>query len=131
MAFKITESCIRCSICEFSCFFNAISLHPEDEYYSIDPGKCVHCGECADDCPLGAIVSTDPARQRISMVRIIDENCIACILCQRKCPVDAISGVLKVKPFVINQEKCIHCGLCIPACHKDAIEVSYALYIYQ
>ena len=125
MAFRITEACIRCDICEHSCFFHAVSLHPGEETYSIDEEKCVHCGECADNCPVAAIVSADPAKKRI-MVQIIDDKCIACSLCQRKCPVDAISGVLKVKPFVIDQGKCVHCGLCIKACNKDAIEVRYA-----
>lgn len=125
MAFKITKACIRCAICEHSCFFNAVSLHPGDEYYTIDPGKCVHCGECADDCPMSAIISADPGRKRITLVKINNEKCTACTLCQKKCPVDAISGVLKVKPFVINQGKCVHCGLCFEACNQDAIEVSY------
>jgi F420-non-reducing hydrogenase iron-sulfur subunit len=43
------------------------------------------------------------------------EKCQACMICLRKCPVDAISGG-KNRIHVIDQEKCIKCGTCFEAC---------------
>jgi len=42
-------------------------------------------------------------------------KCKACMVCLRKCPVDAISGG-KNLIHVIDQEKCIRCGTCFEAC---------------
>ena len=43
------------------------------------------------------------------------EKCQACMICLRKCPVEAIAGGKK-KIHVIDQEKCIKCGTCFDAC---------------
>lgn len=52
----------------------------------------------------------------------INENCIGCGACFRRCPADAISGEKKER-HVIDQEKCIKCGACYRACRYDAIDV--------
>ena len=60
MAMKITDECIACGSCEFECPVNAIS--EGDEYYVIDPEKCVECvghfdePQCVEVCPSDAIV---------------------------------------------------------------------------
>jgi coenzyme F420-reducing hydrogenase delta subunit/Fe-S-cluster-containing hydrogenase component 2 len=41
--------------------------------------------------------------------------CRACMICLRKCPVEAIAGG-KNQIHVIDQEKCIKCGTCFEAC---------------
>jgi len=43
------------------------------------------------------------------------EKCQACMICLRKCPVEAIAGG-KNQIHVIDQEKCIKCGTCFEAC---------------
>ena len=43
------------------------------------------------------------------------EKCQACMICLRKCPVDAIEGKKK-QIHVIDQSKCIKCGTCFSAC---------------
>ena len=43
------------------------------------------------------------------------ERCQACMICLRRCPVDAIEGG-KNRIHVIDQEKCIKCGTCFEAC---------------
>ncbi|MGD9974015.1 MAG: NADH-ubiquinone oxidoreductase-F iron-sulfur binding region domain-containing protein [Desulfatirhabdiaceae bacterium] len=43
------------------------------------------------------------------------ERCRACMICAKKCPVDAISGG-KNRIHVIDQEKCTKCGTCFEAC---------------
>ena len=42
-------------------------------------------------------------------------KCQACMICARKCPVDAIDGGKK-KIHVIDQDKCTKCGTCIEVC---------------
>jgi coenzyme F420-reducing hydrogenase delta subunit/ferredoxin len=43
------------------------------------------------------------------------EKCKACMICMRKCPVEAITGGKNVI-HVIDQDKCIKCGMCFEAC---------------
>jgi F420-non-reducing hydrogenase iron-sulfur subunit len=43
------------------------------------------------------------------------DKCQACMICLKKCPVEAIEGAKK-QIHVIDQEKCIKCGTCFEAC---------------
>lgn len=43
------------------------------------------------------------------------EKCTACMICLRKCPVDAIDGGKK-KIHIIDQVKCTNCGTCLEVC---------------
>jgi F420-non-reducing hydrogenase iron-sulfur subunit len=62
---------------------------------------------------LGEVVSyhIDPAK------------CQACMICRRRCPVEAISGG-KNQIHVIDQESCIKCGSCFESCPQrfDAVQ---------
>ncbi len=46
---------------------------------------------------------------------IVPEKCQACLICARRCPVDAIISA-KSMVHVIEQEKCTRCGTCIEVC---------------
>jgi NADH-quinone oxidoreductase subunit F len=46
---------------------------------------------------------------------IVPEKCVACLICLRKCPEEAIDGGKK-KIHIIDQEKCGNCGICIEVC---------------
>lgn len=56
MTYVVTEACIRCkymdcvTVCPVDCF------HEGDVMLSIDPEKCIDCGVCVPECPVGAIV---------------------------------------------------------------------------
>lgn len=43
------------------------------------------------------------------------EQCQGCMICARRCPVDAIAGEKKTA-HVIDQEVCIKCGTCLAVC---------------
>jgi coenzyme F420-reducing hydrogenase delta subunit/ferredoxin len=43
------------------------------------------------------------------------DKCQACMICRRRCPVEAISGG-KNQIHVIDQEACIKCGTCFEVC---------------
>ncbi len=64
-----------------------------------------------------------PAKKCTSLIKFkIDaDKCKGCSLCSKKCPVNAISGVIK-EPFVIDSQKCIKCSQCLDNCKFGAIE---------
>jgi coenzyme F420-reducing hydrogenase delta subunit/Fe-S-cluster-containing hydrogenase component 2 len=43
------------------------------------------------------------------------DKCQACMICKRRCPVEAIEGKKK-QIHVIDQEECIKCGTCLEVC---------------
>lgn len=64
MAYKISDACINCGVCEPECPNKAISAG--DAYYVIDPARCTECvghfdsPQCVGICPSEAI-ALDPA----------------------------------------------------------------------
>ncbi len=54
-------------------------------------------------------------------LEIKPDLCKGCGKCARNCPMDAISGQLRM-PYTIDNEKCIHCSACWGACPFGAID---------
>ena len=52
--------------------------------------------------------------------KIVAEKCKGCTLCQKICPQNAITGVVK-EAHVIDNTKCIKCGACLNNCRFGAI----------
>lgn len=51
----------------------------------------------------------------------INDKCIGCTRCQRVCPMQCITGILR-SPHVIDQSVCIKCGSCYFECPVGAID---------
>jgi NADH:ubiquinone oxidoreductase subunit F (NADH-binding)/Pyruvate/2-oxoacid:ferredoxin oxidoreductase delta subunit/(2Fe-2S) ferredoxin len=66
-------------------------------------------------CPAGVC-------RELLTYKIIEDKCIGCTACARKCPTEAIKGAKKAPHYII-EEKCIGCGACMEACRFDAVEV--------
>ena len=57
---------------------------------------------------------------------ILPEKCMACLICSRNCPAEAISGGKDII-HVIDQEKCTKCGTCFEVCpdrFKAVVKIS-------
>ena len=65
-----------------------------------------------------------PAKKCTALIsyNIVADKCKGCSLCSRKCPVNAISGVIKT-PYKIDNSVCVRCGQCIENCRFGAIEI--------
>ncbi|MCX6251219.1 MAG: 4Fe-4S binding protein [Bacteroidetes bacterium] len=48
------------------------------------------------------------------------DACNGCNICQKKCPENAIIGVIKMPHFIV-EEKCNGCGICFESCKFNAI----------
>ncbi len=57
-----------------------------------------------------AALIDDPAAYHID-----PGKCQACMICLRRCPVEAISGAKKTV-HIIDQDQCIKCGTCLQVC---------------
>ena len=55
----------------------------------VDAARCVGCGACVDECPVGAIVLAD------GKARVDEEMCTGCGVCMKVCPEGAIQPVLR------------------------------------
>ena len=53
----------------------------------------------------------------------IPEKCIACGICVRNCPSNAIKMINNNKNIEIDMSKCLFCGLCVYNCPAKAIKI--------
>lgn len=54
-------------------------------------------------------------------VGINEADCIACGICQKKCPANAIVVDRKERTWTIERMQCIQCGHCVMACPKKCL----------
>ncbi len=76
-----------------------------DEYLGHIKYKTCSTGEC----------------KALAKIQIDPEKCRGCGICKKNCPVNAISGEMKM-PHHIDEDICIKCGTCISKCPFKAIK---------
>ena len=64
-------------------YFNRFMI--TDRKFTVDADVCIHCGKCAEVCPVGDIAFDD------TPVWKNDSSCTCCLSCYHHCPVHAIN----------------------------------------
>lgn len=96
---------------------------------------CVGMGDCAKECPFGAIVVEN------GLARIITSKCTGCTKCVASCPKGIIEMIPESRQYTVkcssldkgaNVRKncsvgCIGCGKCTKACAYNAIKLNGTL----
>lgn len=52
-----------------------------------------------------------------------EDKCTYCSLCEKKCPVDAISVAMEGKMWSIDNSVCIRCKTCVLNCPTKALDL--------
>ena len=120
--------CLGLGDCTRACKFDAI--HVINGVAVVDRKKCTGCTACTVVCPRHVIqmkpIAPQPAvkcsnKDKGALVnKTCKVGCIACGLCVRNCPNQAI--FLKDNVAVIDYTKCNGCGTCVSKCPKKAIQ---------
>ena len=86
-------------------------------------GTCNCCDCCCGVFQGKTMAGLSEGPQRSNYRAVINsETCIACGVCQERCPVDAIADDENCKSKV-ERAKCIGCGVCVIGCTTDAIDM--------
>ena len=64
-------------------YFNRYMI--TDKKFTVDSDVCIHCGRCAEVCPVGDITFDDTPTWKN------DSSCTCCLSCYHHCPVHAIN----------------------------------------
>ena len=123
-----TFGCLGFGDCVEVCPFDAIKMG-DNGLPVIDEEKCTGCGKCVAACPKN-ILELLPKVQKVYVAcnspKIAKEvraackiGCIACKICEKSCPYDAIHVVNNLAR--IDYEKCENCGICVHKCPTHCI----------
>jgi electron transport complex protein RnfB len=120
--------CLGHGSCMKACPFNAIRMNKRG-LPIIDKSLCTACGTCVRTCPRKIIrlalvserfyVSCSSEEKGKDVRKKCEIGCIACRLCEKVCPVDAVHVVDNLA--VIDPEECIGCGECQKKCPRQVI----------
>ena len=119
--------CLGFGNCVKACPFDAI--HIVDGIAKVDKEVCKACGKCVAACPKHLIELIPYSSKHIvqcsskdkgkDVMKACSVGCIACHLCEKNCPADAVHVVDNIA--YIDQSKCTKCGLCAEKCPKKII----------
>ncbi len=120
--------CLGMGDCVKMCPFGAIYMN-EDKIPVVIEDKCMACGKCVQTCPR-ALFELIPASKKVIVAckshdtlqetrKACKVGCIACRLCEKKCPVGAIKVIDNLA--VIDYSICTGCGICVDVCPQKAI----------
>lgn len=124
--------CLGLGTCVKNCPFDALSMS-DASLPVVDPDKCTGCGKCESVCPKKVITMMPlTARVRVNCSsrdkgpvarKACSAACIACTLCVRECPYQAVkveNNVAVVDPAVCVANNCTD-AKCLAKCPTKAI----------
>lgn len=125
---KCSFACLGYGDCAKVCPEKAIEITPKG-LAVIDESKCIGCGKCIEICP-EKVIKLLPYKGKFTVYCSSKDNgiiskkncevgCIACAVCAKNCPVNAIT--VDNNLAVIDANICINCGICELKCPTDAI----------
>ena len=103
----IDDRCVHCGKCIETCQFDAIEL--AEEYFTIEDGRIIFRRDELTG-PREGKIETDV------------DACMACGVCVRKCPTEALR--LEKDEVKVDTNKCILCGECDIICPVNAIKLN-------
>ncbi len=120
--------CLGFDTCVKVCPFGAIRMSVE-KLPVIVANKCKACNKCVAVCPK-KLFSLVPVTHTVYVAcsshdlgkdtkAVCPVGCIACKLCEKACPVDAIHVLDNLA--VIDYNKCTSCGECVKVCPMKTI----------
>ncbi len=120
--------CLGFGTCVKVCPFGALKMSDE-ELPVVDPKKCKACNKCVLICP-NKLFALVPVTSKVYVAcsshdsgkdtkAVCSVGCIACKLCEKACPADAIHVIDNLA--VIDYNKCTSCGECIKVCPMKTI----------
>ncbi|MBD3272296.1 MAG: RnfABCDGE type electron transport complex subunit B [Elusimicrobia bacterium] len=123
-----TYGCLGLGDCKNVCPFDAIIIREDGIAYVLED-KCTACGRCVAACPRG-IISIIPKDKRVIVAcsskdpgpetkRNSKVGCIACRICVKKCPSQAIT--VENNLARINPDACTLAQSCIAPCPMHTI----------
>jgi ferredoxin len=124
--------CLGFGSCVGVCPFGAIKMSDEG-LPIVDKNKCKACNKCVVACPK-KLFTLIPITHRVYVAcnsqdlgkdtkAVCPVGCIACKLCEKACPVDAIHVIDNLA--VIDYNKCTSCGECVTVCPTKAILIRH------
>jgi len=123
-----TYGCLGFGDCVEVCPFDAIKMG-DNGLPVIDEEKCTACGKCVAACTKNILellpkvqkvyVTCNSPRKPKEVRAVCKVGCIACKICEKNCPYDAIHVVDNLAR--IDYEKCENCGICVHKCPTHCI----------
>ncbi|MEW6675312.1 MAG: 4Fe-4S binding protein [Nitrospirota bacterium] len=120
--------CLGYGTCVSVCQFDAITMS-DDGLPIVDIIKCTGCRKCETACPKKVIEVLPASKAVVVACRSRDKGadtkkncevgCIACSICVKLCPFDAVSVANNFASVDIN--KCKVCGLCVIKCPTKSV----------